>query len=342
MIGHAEYAQRTKKPEDMEEAVEIVERTSDRVSKIIQDLSTFSKREPAEKKPCSITELVEFMLSMTEEQLKKHNIKVVREYEKIPNLEVNKGEMQQVFLNMVTNARDAMLPNGGRLTIKVKKVKESVEVSFSDTGIGIEEENLGRVFEPFFTTKGAAGGDARIQGIGLGLSVSFGIVRRHDGSIEVESEIGKGTTFTVRIPVKAIEARKTRAKAARKTKKRKLDPQSILVVDDEKAICQMFRKWLSSEGHKVKSELTGRKAINLVRREWFDIVFLDIVMPGISGVKVLERIKEISPKTKVIMITGSLLKENTWHELKQKGASGFIMKPFSMEDIDKCITDIQN
>jgi PAS domain S-box-containing protein len=342
MSGHAEFAQRTKKPEDMEEALDIVGNTSDRVSKIIKDLLTFSRRDALEIELSSIPELIDFVLSMTEEQLNKNNIKVVREYGRVPKIEVNQGEMQQVFLNMVTNARDAMLPKGGKLQIRIKKVKENVEISFTDTGIGIEEENLGRVFEPFYTTKGAVGGDIRTQGIGLGLSVSYGIVLRHGGTIEVESEAGKETTFTIRLPAKVEKAEKRIVKEKRKVKAKKTKPRSVLVVDDEEEICKMFMKWLSTEGHNVKSALTGKKALDLVKKESFDIVFLDIVMPGIPAIDALVAIKELSPKTKIFMITGKLVDKELWKELKEKGASGYLQKPFKIEDIKNCIAKIRD
>jgi len=342
MSGHAEFAQRTKKPEDMEEALEIVGNTSDRVSKIIKDLLSFSRREPLERKHCHIAELVEFVLSMTEEQLKKHNIKVVREYRKTLKVEVNKGELQQVFLNMVTNARDAMLPKGGRLAIKVKKVKDNVEVSFADTGIGIESENLSKVFEPFYTTKGAVGGDTRIQGIGLGLSVSYGIVERHGGTIEVESKVGKGTTFTIRLPAKVEKAKERVVKEKSKPKAKMTKPRSVLVVDDEEEICKMFTKWLSTEGHNVKSSTTGKKALDLVKKESFDIVFLDIVMPGIPAIDTLAEMKGISLKTKIFMITGKLVDKELWKELKAEGASGYLQKPFKIEDIKNCLAKIRD
>jgi PAS domain S-box-containing protein len=335
MSGHAEFAQRTKKPEDMEEALDIVGNTSDRVSKIIKDLLTFSRREPSERKLCSIAELVEFVLSMIEEQLIKSNINVGREFRKVPKVDVNDGEIQQVFLNMVTNARDAMLPEGGKLEIGIKKVKDDVEISFTDTGIGIEEENLGRVFEPFYTTKGPVGGNIRTQGIGLGLSVSYGIVERHGGTIEVESEVGKGTTFTIKLPLEKQGRRDKKIEAEEKVEKAKPKSLDILVVDDEPDICSMLTKWLSADGHKVKSVSVGSKAINLVKKKHYDVVFLDIVMPGIPGDEVLVKIKEISSKIKVIMITGSLMKKSSWRELKQKGASGYIKKPFKMKDIKK-------
>lgn len=208
--GHVQFAQKSKHPEDIEEAFNIILKTSDRAAKIVKDLVTFSRQDASEKELCDITELIESVLSLTEDQLKKHNIEVMRKYGGIPQIEVNKAEMQQVFLDMVTNARDAMLPKGGKLEISVKRVKENAELSFTDTGKGIEEKDLRRVFEPFFTTKGAAGGDNKLQGIGLGLSVSYGIVKRHGGTIEVESEKGKGTTFTVKLPVngKGTKARK--------------------------------------------------------------------------------------------------------------------------------------
>jgi len=200
--GHVEFAQRTKKAEHMEEALDIVLKKSDEVAKIIGNLLTFSRPEASEKELCDITEAIESVLSLTEEHLKKNNIEVVRKYEMTPQIEVNKAEMQQVFLNIVTNARDAMLPKGGKLEIETKRIKENLEVSISDTGKGIDKENLGKLFEPFYTTKRAIREDSKFQGTGLGLSVSYGIVKRHGGTIEVKSEMNKGTTFTVKLPLK--------------------------------------------------------------------------------------------------------------------------------------------
>jgi len=204
MRGHAEFAQSTKKAEDMEEALDIVLKTSDEVAKIIGDLLTFAREEPSEKEKESgdIADSIELVLSLTEEHLRKQNIEIVRKYGKTPRVEMNKGEMQQVFLNMVNNARDSMLPKGGKLEIETKQVKEHIEVSFSDTGIGVEKQNLGKLFEPFYTTKRTDGEDSEFLGTGLGLSVSYGIVKRHGGMIKVKSKVNKGTTFTVKLPLK--------------------------------------------------------------------------------------------------------------------------------------------
>ncbi|MBA7510316.1 Transcriptional regulatory protein TcrA [subsurface metagenome] len=112
---------------------------------------------------------------------------------------------------------------------------------------------------------------------------------------------------------------------------------NILVMDDEEEICKIFINWLSAEGHKVKSVLTGREAIELVKNEYFNVAFLDIIMPGIPGNIVLEEIKKISPETKVVMITGKLMNDYLLNKLIQKGAYGCIQKPFGIEEIKETL-----
>jgi len=204
MRGHAEFAQSTRKAEDMEEALDVVLKTSDEVAKIVGDLLTFAREEPSkkEKESGDIAESIEGVLSLMEEYLRKQNIEIVRKYGKTPQVEMNRGEMQQVFLNIVNNARDAMLPKGGKLEIETKQLNKNIEVSISDTGKGIEKENLGKLFEPFYTTKRTEEDDSEFPGTGLGLSVSYGIVKRHGGTIEAKSKVNKGTTFTVKLPLK--------------------------------------------------------------------------------------------------------------------------------------------
>jgi signal transduction histidine kinase/CheY-like chemotaxis protein len=335
MKGHAEFAQSTKKAEDMEEALDIVLKASDKIENIIKDLLAFSRKESFEKVLCDITEPLESVLSLTEEKLKERSIEVVRKYETTPAVEVNKVEMQRVFLNMVTNARDAMLPNGGILEIVVKQVGENVEVSFADTGKGIKDENLRRVFEPFYTTQIAVEEDSWLKGIGLGLSVSYRIVRRHGGTIEVESEIGKGSTFTVKLPAKG---KKAEEKSEKRTEAGKPEPLNILVVDDEEDICKMFTKWLSLDGHSAKYALKGQDAVDLVKKNNFNFIFLDVVMPGMASIDVLKEIKQISPETKVVMITDTLMDKALLDELIQKGALGYLQKPFKIEDIKDIIS----
>jgi signal transduction histidine kinase len=205
MRGHTEFAQKTKRKKDMQEALDIVIDTSDKASKIIKDLLDFSKREHADKELININEQIETVLLLTEEQLHKRNIKVVRKYEKCPKISINRGELQQVLLNIITNARDAMLPRGGRLGIEVTSVDQHIKICISDTGSGIPKKEINKLFDPFYTTKGAVGGKRMPQGTGLGLSVSYGIVKRHGGTILVDSKVGKGSSFTIKLPARKVE-----------------------------------------------------------------------------------------------------------------------------------------
>ena len=340
MIGNAEFAQGAKKPENIRQGLNIILDTSDKAGKIIKDLLTFSKPKVSQKELCDITAPIESVLSLTENQLKKHNMRVVRKYEKIPMVEINKTEIQLVFLEIVINARDTMLPKGGKLEICVKRVKENAEVSFNDTGKGIEEENLNKVFEPFYTTKGTLGAST-VPGTGLGLSVSYGIIHSHGGEIEAKSQVGQGTTFTIRLPVKEVGPKKRIIKQRKKKEVKSARLINILVVDDEEKICKILADWLSGDGHRVKSVLSGKKAIDLVRNEYFNVVFLDIIMLGIPGNIVLEEVKKVSPKTKVVMMTGKIMNYHLLKELRQKGASACIQKPFGIEEIREVLLSLE-
>jgi DNA-binding NtrC family response regulator len=131
--------------------------------------------------------------------------------------------------------------------------------------------------------------------------------------------------------VEKVEGRVVKEKSKPEAKKTK--PKNVLVVDDEEDICKMMEKWLSAEGHKVKWALDGEETLKLVVKERFDVVFLDVIMPGIPSLITLFEIKRISPETKVVMITGRMLDKEFKKELKKKGAPGLIQKPFKLEDI---------
>lgn len=336
MIGHTEFAITTRKAGDMEDALNIVMDSTERASKIIRDLLAFSRAEVADKEFCDIINSIETVLSMIEDQLNKHNIKVVRKFKRIPLIEVNREELKQVFLNIFTNARDAMSPGGGMLAIQVRQVHDSVELSFSDTGAGIKKKNLRKIFEPFYTTKAVGRSGPMIVGTGLGLSVSYGIVKRHGGTIEVESEVGKGTTFTIKLPCVEVK-RKEKVIEVEKKSVKKAARSNILVVDDEVEICHLIEKVLSLEGHSVSSVLTGKEAVDLAGEMIFNVVFLDMVMPGIPAVEVFDKVKKISPNARVVMMTGQFVGEDLMKGLKQRGVSAFLQKPFSCDDIKEFI-----
>jgi signal transduction histidine kinase len=199
--GHTELGLVSDDVDEIKRALQVVIQTVDRAKRVTSNLLTFARRREPMMELADVTEAVQTPLELVERDLQKSNIVLVRKFSPVPPIVCDSGQLSQVCLNLVTNARDAMLPDGGTLTVELKQEGDDVLVSFTDTGSGIPDHILDKLFQPFVTTKGPLGG-GEMAGSGLGLSVSYGIVKNHGGTIEVETELGKGTTFTVRLPIK--------------------------------------------------------------------------------------------------------------------------------------------
>ncbi len=202
------------------------------------------------------------------------------------------SELREVFVNLIVNAVDAM-PQGGSLTICCKQNGNRLRLRFADTGTGMNEEVRERVFEPFYTTKG-------VQGTGLGLAVSYGIIEHHEGMISVESKLGKGTTFYIDLPVAAPDellTEETRPDA-------QTSSLSVLVVDDEEFVRETLADMLTDLDHKVVTVNGGREALEKVATGNFDLVFTDLAMPEMDGWETAREIRKCRPGLPVVMVTG--------------------------------------
>ncbi len=240
---------------------------------------------------------------------------------------------------MVFNAIDAM-PAGGTLSLSTKSVGESVVISIADTGVGMDPDVRSRIFDPFFTTKGKAG-------LGLGLAVSFGIIRRHGGTIEVDSELGCGTEFRIVLPVAAVSADSITPESAKPSPGQQpcislVHDQvqtRILVVDDEDFVRELLKEILESEGCKVSLAENGSEALELFSSSQFDGVFTDVGMPGMSGWELANAIREQSEMIPIAVITG-------WgeavgsNEQKAAGVDWVVAKPFTADRISELVKDI--
>lgn len=242
------------------------------------------------------------------------------------------SELREVLVNIVFNAIDAM-PNGGRITLSASEIDSQVEIRVTDSGTGMSEEVRSRIFDPFFTTKGKAG-------MGLGLAVSYGIICRHDGSIEAESEIGRGTSFVIKLamarqsaPAQLSESIVPSAPLAAPVVAR------VLVVDDEDYIRALLRDILHSLGHQVAEAEDGFKALELFDSQPFDAVFTDIGMPGMSGWELARLMRERNGDIPLAVLTG-------WGEAlgsdQQKAArvDWIVAKPFFIERIEEIVKEI--
>ncbi|HSK63395.1 MAG TPA: PAS domain-containing protein, partial [Pyrinomonadaceae bacterium] len=202
------------------------------------------------------------------------------------------SELREVFVNMIVNAVDAM-PRGGKLQIQCRRKDERLQLQFSDNGMGMPDDVRQKIFEPFFSTKGA-------HGTGLGLSVSYSIIERHEGSISVVSQPGHGATFTIDLPAAAAEssAGKVSVPASEMACLR------ILVVDDEAPVRETLAEMLVAVNHKVELAGSGQEAVEKVRRGSFDFVFTDLAMPEMDGWETARAIRKYCPNVRIILVTG--------------------------------------
>lgn len=235
------------------------------------------------------------------------------------------SELRDVLANMIFNAIDAM-PMGGTITIRTWEINEEAFISVTDTGIGMSEEVKRRVFDPFFTTKG-------VKGTGLGLSVAYGIISRHRGEIHVESQEGKGSTFTIKLPVD----RKARGDVREKEEEVLVPKQAkVLVIEDEPALRDALQDIFVTLGVEATLVASGREGIALFEREAFDVVITDLGMPEISGYEVARKIKDLRPGAPLILITG-------WgdqidpEKVRDNGIDCVLTKPFKIEQVAKVL-----
>jgi PAS domain S-box-containing protein len=314
---------------DLAKCLDIIERASLDGAVIVKRIQEFSRKRLDDKDltPVDINELLDNALEFTkvrwrnEAQSKGIKIEVQKGYGSIPFTLGSASELREVFTNLINNALDAM-PDGGRISIQTSRVDDHVIVTMSDTGIGIPATIKERIFDPFFTTKGA-------HSTGLGMSISYNIIDRHKGSILLESEEGKGTVFTIRLPIyeKAIEV----ARAA-ETLEENVKKARILIIEDEEEIRQLLRDIVISQGHEAEVASDGLQGLELLRSGDFDLVCTDLGMPGISGWQVAEAIKQMGKKVPVAVITGWSVHLNE-PVMKEKGINFIIQKPFQINQI---------
>ena len=225
-------------------------------------------------------------------------IRLELELERTPPIFGNGAELREVITNLIFNAVDAM-PAGGTITLRSMAIGESVRIEIADSGTGMTEEVRQRCLEPFFSTKGEAG-------TGLGLAMSFGIVRRHEGTLEIDTAPGEGTTFRLELPCyhpASLESSEVRLTLDRTLR--------VLVVDDEPAARDVVTQYLRSDGHRVTPVTCGGEAVQRVMTEPFDLVITDHGMPGMNGLELAQALRRIDADKPVILLSGFALDPST-------------------------------
>ena len=262
------------------------------------------------------------------------------------NVDVDRGQIEQVILNIYINAWQAM-PGGGKLFIQTENVQldemrvttfhikagNYVKISITDTGVGMDPETRQRVFEPFYTTRPMG------RGTGLGLASAYGIIRNHGGYITIDSEKGKGTSVTIYLPASNREL----PRMARIPEGRVKGQGTILLIDDEQLIIDVGSQLLKRLGYTAITACGGKQALDLFEKQMqnIDLVILDMIMPGMSGSQTFDELKKLKPDIKVILSSGYSL-DGEASQIIQRGCSAFIQKPYTMDNLAQQLHTVLN
>ncbi|MCB9974070.1 MAG: PAS domain S-box protein [Rhodospirillales bacterium] len=328
-----------------------IKQNSNRAANLVRQLLAFSRQQTLRPRLHDLTDILT-ELSHLLRRLIGANIELdIVHGDDLRLVKIDEGQMEQVFINLAVNARDAM-ENGGTVTIttenytneKPREINNEdmppgdwVLIKVSDTGTGISKENLARIFEPFFTTKEIG------QGTGLGLSTVYGIVRQSGGFLDVESKIGQGTTFLIYLP-RATEGEESEDDEEEQVVEEKpkdlTGTETILLVEDEDAVRTFSQRALTNKGYKVLSAESGDSALLLLEKTEntkLDLLITDVVMPGIDGPTLAKKIRQSSPKLKIIFISG-------YTEERLKDHMGeriyFLPKPFTLKQLAEKVKEV--
>jgi len=320
--------------DEIREQLKIIERSSKDGAETVRRIQEFTGvRRDREFTALPIHEIIREVVTITQprwkdqSQAKGIQISLTTQLEEVPWVFGNASELREVLTNMVFNAVDAM-PRGGKIAISTSPHTNWVEVRVSDTGIGMAPEVKKRVFDPFFTTKG-------VTNSGLGMSVSYGIIKRHGGEILIESELGKGTTFILHLPFIHAEEE---VESPVEVPKKEVISARILVIDDEDSVRDILSRMLTAKGHQVVAASNGQEGIDQFKSGPFDVVFTDLGMPKISGWEVGKAVKKINPAVPVAMITGWGMELNR-EKMTENGIDLIISKPFNMEQVTQLVSE---
>ncbi|MEP6717781.1 MAG: PAS domain S-box protein [bacterium] len=334
ILGRAQLLRRQTQDEALVRNLEIIQTAAEDAAATVRRIQTFARKSPAKEfERLEISGLLNDAIEITrtrwqnEARLRGLDFEVTLNAEKGLFTFGSASELREVFVNLIVNAVDAM-PDGGQLTIGCLADKGRVRLQFADNGTGMPEEVRQKIFDPFFTTKGA-------HGTGLGLSVSYSIIERHEGSISVASSMGKGTTFTIDLPASEIATES----AATPAKDIEMPKLSILVIDDEPAVRETLAEMLETMGHRVVLADSGQSALQLLGANECELVFTDLAMPDMDGWETSREIRKRWPEMNVVLVTG--YGSGTLPPVGEEDlVNGIIGKPFDFSQINQTITSI--
>ena len=313
--------------------------------KVVKNLLSFARKQQPEVTSSDINAVCDKAIDLVAYQLKVNSIELEKRFDRtLPWIMADPHQLQQVFINLATNACQAMsnAAGGGRLVVETRAGDGVIQVGFHDDGPGISKEHQRKIFDPFFTTKA--------DGTGLGLSISYGIIKEHGGDIAVRSEPGTGTSFVIELPIAAARD----AAVSRPIARGEQPPESgrqhggapgghtsgttrVLIVDDDTALLGTLADIVQSLGYDVLPTSLGAEALEIAKSLQPEVALTDLTMPGsVPGRILLQRLLAVNPAMRVIVLTGNV-DPGLEREILELGASGFLRKPIDLSSVERAI-----
>ena len=327
-----------------------IEASAQRAAELTKQLLLFSRKQPMRFLPVNINEIVDELSKMLH-RLIGEDIILTTELEKdLWSVRADRGTLEQVIMNLTVNAKDAM-PNGGKLKVmtanivltenQCENIPEAqsgrwVRISVSDTGVGIDRKTIRHIFEPFFSTKEVG------EGTGLGLSVVYGIVKQHDGWMNVTSQAGQGSTFQVYLPVFRTKPEIINEKKIQpKIRKSRVNDARILVVEDEEKVRKFTANGLNRNGYSVFCASNAQEASSIFQKEKgnFNAVLCDVVLPDKNGLDLVDEFLNFKPHLGVLMCSGYTGKKSQRSTIMERGFR-FLQKPYTLNDLLHIMHDV--
>ncbi len=348
IMGYSELAEAKSSEPYVKQQINKVINTAAKAADLTRQILLIGRKLPPQRKSLDINQVVEDSLSMFRRMVEE-NIEIKLSFKSsLPQVFADPSQLTQVLMNLIVNARDAM-PGGGVLKIITREFYADEEycsnevaanpgryvtISVSDTGDGVPEKIRHRIFEPFFTTK------EKGKGTGLGLAVTYSIVKNHGGWISIYSEPGIGTEFKIYLPVMKEENKI--ASGVQETVVKKELPkgtETILLVDDEQTIREIGSSMLLRLGYQVITATDGKEAIDIYKQlsPEISLVIMDKIMPKMNGIEAFHRLREFDPNVKVIISSGYAADEED--SLKQACITGFLHKPYTTSEMALFVRD---
>jgi two-component system, cell cycle sensor histidine kinase and response regulator CckA len=343
IIGHCDLMLMRHTPGDIDyDDIQQIKSNSNRAAGLTRQLLAFSRQQTLRPQVLQLPDVVSEVSHLLKRLLGETVELVVKHGRNLGPIRADPGQLEQVIINLAVNARDAMLPEGGTLTIQTYSVKSNQvaelgsdilpiadysALSVTDTGTGIPPSVLGKIFEPFFTTKEIG------KGTGLGLSTVYGIVKQSGGFIFADSKVGEGTRFVIYLPVHGEEERATKSRSVGKPKKDELwGTGTVLLVEDEPMVRSVAERALTRHGYKVMAAENGEDALEILAAgEPIDLLISDVVMPGMDGPTMVREARKTWPELKILFMSG-YAEEQLRKSIDIENVN-FLPKPFSVTDL---------